>query len=75
MKQLLSNKNVMELINQFDLDFPKMVNIYVDNYELDNGRIVILSAKILDDELNFIRFADLSKLIDHLSECNVIFKK
>ena len=65
----------MELINQFDLDFPKMVNIYVDKYELDAGRIVILSAKILDDELNFIRFADLSKLIDHLPECNVIFKK
>ena len=75
MKKILSDPNVRDLIKQFDLDEPKMYNILVDQYELQDGKIIILSAKVLDDKMNFLRFADQSKLIDKLNECNVIFKK
>ena len=74
MKKILSDHNVRDLIKQFDLDEPKMYNILVDEYELQDGKIIILSAKVLDYNMNFIRFADQSKLIDKLNECNVIFK-
>jgi len=73
MKKILTDPNVQLLIKQFDLEIPKMHNILVDQYELDNGKIVILSAKVLDSDLNFVKLADQSRLIDHLHMCNVIF--
>jgi monoamine oxidase len=73
MKKILTDPNVQLLIKQFDLEVPKMHNILVDSYELNDGKIVILSAKVLDNELNFVKFADQSRLIDHLHMCNVIF--
>jgi hypothetical protein len=73
MKKILTDSNVQLLIKQFDLEVPKMHNILVDSYELNDGKIVILSAKVLDSNMNFIKFADQSKLIDHLHLCNVIF--
>ena len=73
MKKILPDPNVQLLIKQFDLEVPKMHNILVDSYELNDGKIVILSAKVLDSNMNFIKFADQSKLIDHLHLCNVIF--
>lgn len=74
MKKLITDPNVQDLIKAFDLEIPKMHNILIDNFELDDGRIVINSAKVLDDNLNFVRLANLSKLIDNLDKCNVIFK-
>lgn len=73
MKKILSDPNVQLLIKQFDLETPKMHNILVDHYELNDGKIVILSAKVLDSDLNFVKLADQSRLIDHLHMCNVIF--
>jgi hypothetical protein len=73
LKKILTDPNVQLLIKQFDLEVPKMHNILVDSYELNDGKIVILSAKVLDSNMNFIKFADQSKLIDHLHLCNVIF--
>ena len=73
MKKILTNPNVQLLIKQFDLETPKMHNILVDQYELNDGKIVILSAKVLDSDLNFVKLADQSRLIDHLHMCNVIF--
>lgn len=72
-KIITTSKKVNELVNMFDLSIPKMYNILVDDYELDNGCIKIKSAKLLDDNMKFIRFVDLSKIIDHLTDCNVIF--
>ena len=74
MKKIITDPNVQDLIKAFDLEIPKMHNILIDNFELDDGRIVINSAKVLDDNLNFVRLANLSKLIDNLDKCNVIFK-
>jgi hypothetical protein len=73
MKKIITDPNVQQLINQFDLTTPKMHNILIDDYELDDGRIVINSAKVLSDSMEFVRFADMSRLIDRLDECNIIF--
>jgi hypothetical protein len=75
MKRILTNPNIQLLIKQFDLKTPKMYNILIDNYELVDGKILILSAKVLDSNMNFIKFADQSKLIDNLHLCNVIFNE
>lgn len=73
MKTILTNTNVRNLIKAFDLDEPKLYNILVDDFELDNGRIVINSAKVLDDNFNVTRLADQSKLIEFLPKCNIVF--
>jgi hypothetical protein len=62
-----------ELIRTFDLERPTVTNILIDDAQLVDGNIVINCAKVLDNDLNFIRFADLTKLLPHLSNCNVIF--
>ena len=73
MKSLLSDSNVRALIKAFDLDEPKLYNILIDDYCFENGSIVIKSAKVLDDKMNFIRFAQLDKLVCLINECNVVF--
>ena len=62
-----------ELILTFNLERPNVTNILIDDVQLVDGKIVINSAKVLDNDLKFIRFADLTKLLPHLSNCNVIF--
>jgi hypothetical protein len=62
-----------ELIRTFDLERPVVTNILIDDAQLVDGKIVINCAKVLDNDLKFIRFADLTKLLPHLSNCNVIF--
>lgn len=74
MKQILDRPTVRQLAHQFYLEKPKLHNILVDDYELNNGMIVIKSAKVLDDNFEVVRFAKLDKLIDSLSVCNLIFK-
>jgi hypothetical protein len=74
MKQVIDQPTVRQLVQQFDLEKPKLHNILIDDYELDNGRIVIKSAKVLDDNFEVVRFAKLDRLIDSLSACNLIFK-
>jgi hypothetical protein len=62
-----------ELIRTFDLERPAVTNILIDDAQLVDGKIVINCAKVLDNDLKFIRFADLTKLLPRLSNCNVIF--
>jgi hypothetical protein len=62
-----------ELILTFDLERPNVTNILIDDVQLVDGKIVINCAKVLDNDLKFIRFADLTKLLPHLSNCNIIF--
>jgi hypothetical protein len=69
-------KNMNDLVKTFDLEIPKEYkpyNILIDDLELDNGRIVINSAKVLSESMQFVRFADMSRLIDQLDKCNIIF--
>lgn len=70
-KHLLSDPNVRELIRKFDLDEPQLYKIIVDDYCFINGNIVISSARQVTDEGS--RQVDLSKLVNHLDKCNVIF--
>jgi hypothetical protein len=74
MKYITSDPNVRQLISQFDLDEPKLAKILVDKYEFIDGKIVISSAKVLNDDMSVNREADLQKLLPRLSECNLIFK-
>jgi hypothetical protein len=74
MKQILDRPTVRQLAQKFDLEKPQLHNILIDDYELNNGMIVIKSAKVLDDNFEVVRFAKLDKLIDSLSVCNLIFK-
>lgn len=75
MKPILTNPNVQSLVNQFDLTLPKMYNILIDVYSVDDGKLIIKHASVLDDELQPLREANLTKLVNHLHECNVVFKK
>jgi hypothetical protein len=74
MKYITSDPNVRQLISQLDLDEPKLAKILVDKYEFIDGKIVISSAKVLNDDMSVNRAADLQKLLPRLSECNLIFK-
>ena len=74
MKNILTDPNVRQLISQFDLDEPKLAKILVDKYEFIGGKIVISSAKVLNDDMSVNREVDLQKLLPRLSECNLIFK-
>lgn len=73
MKKILTDPAVKHLIKQFDLETPKMFNILIDDYSLVDGKIVINSAKVLSEEMEFLRFADLSKMFPYMETCNVIF--
>ena len=72
MKDLLTDPNVRDLIRKFDLDEPQLYKIIVDEYSVVDGNIVISSARQITDEGS--RSVNLTKLADHLSVCNVIFK-
>lgn len=72
MKDLLTDPNVRDLIRKFDLDEPQLYKIIVDEYSVVDGNIVISSARQITDDGS--RSVNLTKLVDHLSVCNVIFK-
>ena len=59
-----------EFIKQFGL---KQTTLEISSYEVKNGMIVIKEVKILDDSGNFIRFADIQKVIPYLKYANVKF--
>lgn len=59
-----------EFIKQFGL---KQTTLEISSYEVKNGMIVIKEIKILDDYGNFIRFADIQKVLPYLKYANVKF--
>lgn len=75
MKNLLTNPDVQSLVNQFDLTLPKMYNIMIDVYSVEDNKLIIKHASVLDENLKPLREANLSKLVEFLPECNVVFKK
>lgn len=66
-------KNVRGLIDAFDLKIT-IPNLLVTDYELDNGNIVIRQVMLLDENCEVVRSVNMTKLIDHLNNCNLIFK-
>lgn len=76
MKQIIRDANVQELIKTFDLEQPKIHKIETSDYHLDErtGYIIIKSMSVLDDDYQFVREADLKKLINHLKDSDVTFR-
>ena len=59
-----------DFIKQFGL---KQTTLEISSYEVKNGMIVIKEIKVLDDSGEFIRFADLNKVLPYLKFSNVRF--
>ena len=59
-----------DFIKQFGL---KQTTLEISKYEIKNGMIVIKEIKVLDDSGEFIRFADLNKVLPYLKFSNVKF--
>ena len=71
---LLSNKHVQELAETFDLDLPTHY-LEIAEYEELDGCIVIYKINVLDAKDNFVKLANLSAVVDHLSNYPVRFKE
>ena len=71
---MMNNPNVRMLIDVMDLQSPSEYNFVITDYGIVDGMIVIKKIKVLDIENNFIRFADLTKVLPSLSKYRVIFE-
>jgi hypothetical protein len=71
---MMNDPNVRMLIDVMDLQAPSEYNFVVTDYGIVDGMIVIKKIKVLDIENNFIRFADLKKVLPSLSKYRVIFE-
>ena len=73
MNKILNDPNVKSLIETFDLKAPTE-RLEVSQYEFNSGLLEIKEIKVLDIQGNFLRLADLKKVVPHLSKYYVTFK-
>lgn len=70
MKSILKNENVQLLIKTFDLKEPLTLDdVQFEACEMSYVKgtgIVIKKIKVLDKDGNYVKFAELSKVVDHL---------
>lgn len=59
-----------ELIDVFDLERP---NLVITEYRTEGSTIVITNIDVVDNKNNFLRKADLSKVLPYLSISNIKF--
>jgi hypothetical protein len=59
-----------ELIDVFDLERP---NLVITDYRTEGSTIVITNIDVVDNKNNFLRKADLSKVLPYLSVSNIKF--
>ena len=59
-----------ELIDVFDLERP---NLVITDYRTEGDTIVITNIDVVDNKNNFLRKADLSKVLPYLSVSNIKF--
>lgn len=59
-----------ELIDVFDLERP---NLVITDYRTEGSTIVITNIDVVDNKNNFLRKADLSKVLPYLSISNIKF--
>ncbi len=64
------NENVNKLIEEMDLERP---NLIISSYEYKDSMIVIKQIDVVDNKNNFLRKADLSKVLPYLSISNIKF--
>lgn len=61
---------VNKLIDEMDLERP---NLVISEYEYVNNTIVIKQVDVVDNKNNFLRKADLLKVLPYLSISNIKF--
>lgn len=70
MKMKSGNTMIDKLIEEMDLERP---NLTISSYEYKDSMIVINQIDVVDNENNFLRKADLSKVLSYLSISNIKF--
>lgn len=70
MKMKSGNTMIDKLIEEMDLERP---NLIISSYEYKDSMIVIKQIDVVDNENNFLRKADLSKVLPYLSISNIKF--
>jgi len=70
---IMNDPMVQLLIKTFDLKVPATNILQISKYIFEDGCIKIKEVQVLDSEMNFIRFADLSKLTNHLDKHYCVF--
>ena len=70
--KMINDPMVKVLVDTFDLETPEQQVLEICDYEYKDGVILIKKIKVLDSELNFVRFANLEKVTKYLSKyyCN-----
>lgn len=70
--KMINDPMIKLLVDTFDLETPDQQVLEICDYEYSDGVIVIKKIKVLDSELNFVRFANLEKVTKYLSKyyCN-----
>lgn len=70
--KMINDPMIKLLVDTFDLETPEQQVLEICDYEYNDGVIVIKKIKVLDSELNFVRFANLEKVTKYLSKyyCN-----
>lgn len=73
---IISGRNVQLLIKTFDLAMPQNTKtLHVTEYYVENGFIIIEEIEVLDSQGNVVKHADLDRVVDHLSDYIVTFKR
>ena len=70
--KMINDPMIKLLVDTFDLETPEQQVLEICEYEYKDGVIVIKKIKVLDSELNFVRFANLERVTNYLSKyyCN-----
>lgn len=70
--KVLNDPMIRLLVDTFDLETPEKSVLEISKYFFEDGVIKIKEVRVLDSELNFVRFADLGKVVNYLNKyyCN-----
>lgn len=71
--KILNDPFVRMLIEKLDLIEPSQIHLKISNWDVLNGKIVINEVEVLDGEGNFIKFADINSLGEHIHKYYTTF--
>lgn len=67
------NPKIKQLVEAFDLEYPKYTFVISGYHSAPQG-IFISEIKVLDSKGNFVKFANIEKVIGHLSKYPIKFE-
>jgi hypothetical protein len=73
-KEIMDNPAFTLLVDQMDLVKPRLYDVRVDEFEVTSTGIVIVRATLLKDDGSDDRVVNLSKMVKHLKDVNLIFR-